>query len=107
MKVEQNNLLRAIETIVTSGNVVIQIKDLFAEDLFFLAMSFNPSEFNTAASVDFHYLKGINITEFLDNNMNLYNNPTALIAGLDKTIDEGIVVDMQISKGCRWCKYSK
>lgn len=107
MKVEQNNLLRAIETIVTSGNVVIQIKDLFEEDLFFVAILFNPSEFNTAASVDYHFLKGINITEFLDKNINLYNNPTLLVANLDKTIEDGKVINLEISKGCRWCKYSK
>lgn len=107
MKIENKNLLRAIEQIIEAGNVVIQIKDLFEDDMFFVSMMFTPSEFNTAASVDYHFLKGINITEFLDKSINLYSNPTALIAGLNKTIEESKVMTLEIGKSCRWCKYSK
>lgn len=107
MKIEQKNLLQAIQQLVNAGNTILQIKDLFEDDLFFVVLNFNPSEFNTAASVDYHFLKGINITEFLDKNINLYNNPTLLIANLDKTIEDSKVMNLEISKGCRWCKYSK
>jgi len=107
MKIEQQNLLKAIQQLVNAGNTILQVKDLFEDDLFFVVFNFEPSEFNTAASVDYHVLKGINITEFLDKNINLYSNPTVLVANFDKTVDECQIINMEISKGCRWCKYSK
>ena len=103
---ENYNLLKCIEQIVTEGWTVLQICDLFQEPLYFVTNKFEESYFNSAESIDYNLLEGINITEFLGKNVNLYRNKTELLNNLQNYVDSAVVIRMEFNKNVKWCKYA-
>jgi hypothetical protein len=103
---ENYNLFKCIEQIVSDGWVILQICGLNESDVFFVVNKFEESYFNSAESVDYNLLEGINITEFLYKNVNLYRNKIELMNNLQNYIDDNIVMRVEFSKNVKWCKYT-
>jgi hypothetical protein len=103
---ENYNLFKCIEQIVSDGWVILQICGLNESDVFFVVNKFEESYFNSAESVDYNLLEGINITEFLYKNVNLYRNKIELMNNLQNYIDDNIVMRVEFSKNVKWCKYA-
>ena len=103
---ENYNLFKCIEQIVSEGWVILQVCGLNEEYMFFVVNKFEESYFNSAESVDYNLLEGINITEFLYKNVNLYRNKIELMNNLQNYIDDNIVMRVEFSKNVKWCKYA-
>lgn len=96
---------QAVERINSEGYEVLQI--LLPNDisLFFLVHKFQESYQAATASVDFNVIHGINITKFLNLNVQL-PDPSLFVHKLRSAISEGVVSRVQFSKDIRWIKWS-
>ena len=103
---ENYNLFKCIEQIVIEGWTVLQICGLYKEDVFFAVNKFEESYFNSAESIDYNLLEGVNITEFLNKNVNLYRNKVELLNNLQKFVDDSVIIRVEFSKNIKWCKYA-
>lgn len=103
---ENYNLFKCLEQLVLEGWTIIQIIGLQQEDQFFAVNKFEESYFNTAQSIDYNVLEGVNITEFIIKNVNLYRNRVELLNNMQKFVDDSVVIRIEFSKQIKWCKYA-
>ena len=62
--------------------------------------------FNTAQSIDFNTVEGINITDFLNKSAAQYLNTSSFISMFNKELESGTVIRCEFSKGSTWYKWS-
>ena len=77
-----------------------------SEPVFFLVFRFQDAYFNTAASVEFNVVEGIEITQFMARNAAFANNVVDFTNNLQRTIDASPVVRVQFSKETVWYRWS-
>lgn len=97
---------QAIEQLILEGYSILQITPSNGSTLFFVVYKWQEGYFNTAQSVDFNTVTGINITEFITKNSAHANNRTNFISLFNKTIENSIVVRCEFSKESIWYKWS-
>lgn len=104
---EINIYQKAIEQLVLEGHTILQVstpnKDEF---LFFAVYKWQEGYFNTAQSIDFNTVEGINITEFLSKNASMCANHTNFISMFNRVMGEGVLVRCEFTKGATWYKWS-
>ena len=76
-----------------------------SEPIFFLVYKFQEAYFNTAASVEFNVVEGIEITQFMIRNASFANNVVDFTNNLQRTIDTSPVVRVQFSKETVWYRW--
>lgn len=103
---EYNIFQKAIEQLVMEGNVILQVVMPDGESLYFAVYKWQEGYFNTAQSIDFNTVEGINITDFLYKNSAQYNNRTAFMSLFNKVMDESILIRCEFTKGSTWYKWS-
>lgn len=96
---------QAIERINSEGYEVLQVLLPNDSSLFFLIHKFQESYQAATASVDFNSVQGINITKFLNLNVQL-PEPSMFVHKLRAAISEGVVSRVQFSKDISWIKWS-
>jgi len=104
---EANIYQKAIEQLVLEGNTILQVctpnKDEF---LFFAVYKWQEGYFNTAQSIDFNTVEGVNITEFLTKNAAMYSNRTNFISSFNRVMEEGVLVRCEFTKSATWFKWA-
>ena len=96
----------AIETLIKEGAVILQVVQPDGNSIYFLVYRFQESYFNTAQSVDFNSVDGVNITAFLSKNSALWRNRVEFLGAYQRTIAESDVVRFDFSKDVTWYKYA-
>lgn len=104
---EVNIYQKAIEQLVLEGNTILQVctpnKDEF---LFFAVYKWQEGYFNTAQSIDFNTVEGVNITEFLTKNAAMCSNRTNFMSLFNRVMEEGTLVRCEFTKSSVWYKWS-
>lgn len=103
---EYNIFQKAIEQLVMEGNTILQVVIPNGESLYFAVYKWQEGYFNTAQSIDFNTVEGVNITDFLYKNSAQYNNRTAFMSLFNKVMDEGVLIHCEFTKGSTWYKWS-
>lgn len=102
-----NEYQKAIESIVNEGYEVLQISSAKSDEyLFFVIYKWQEGYFNTAQSIDFNTLEGVNITDFLNKNAAGYANHALFISSLNNSLSEGMLIRLQFTKDSEWYKWS-
>lgn len=103
---ELNIYQKAIEQLVLEGYSILQIIQPSGETLYFNVYKWQESYFNTAQSIDFNTVEGINITEFLSKNAAMCNNRLEFLSHFEKEMTDGILVHCEFTKNSTWYKWS-
>ena len=103
---EINIFQKAIEQLVLEGFTILQVIQPNGEVLFFNVYKWQEGYFNTAQSVDFNTVEGVNITEFLIKNASMCANRLEFLNHFDKEMETGILVRCEFSKSSLWYKWS-
>ena len=99
--------INAIEKIVENGFSVLQIRTSDRSSfIYFVVYKWQEGYFNTAQSVDFNMVEGINITEFLRKNSSLYVNNSNFMSLFNKVLSDGVIIHLEFTKSCSWFKWS-
>lgn len=97
----------AIEKIVSEGWSVLQLRTSNeSEFMYFVVYKWQEGYFNTAQSIDFNMVEGINITEFLKKNSAYHMNDSNFMSLFNKTLDEGLLIHLEFTKDSVWFKWS-
>lgn len=103
---EINIYQKAIEQLVLEGHIILQIKVPESDEyLFFNVYKWQEGYFNTAQSIDFNTVEGVNITDFLKKNSANYTNRTNFISLFQKEMEDGILVHCEFTKSATWFKW--
>lgn len=99
--------ITAITEINRQGFDVLQMFQPGAtEPIFFIVYRFQEAYFNTAASVEYNVLEGIEITQFMERNASFAHNAVDFINNLHRTVEESPILRVQFSKETVWYKWS-
>ena len=99
--------IAAIKEINRQGFDVLQMfQPGQVEPIFFLVYKFDEAYFNTAASVEYNVLEGIEITQFMERNASFAHNVVDFTNNLLRTVEESPVLRVQFSKETVWYKWS-
>lgn len=98
---------KAIEQLIMEGHTILQICTPNSDDfLFFCVYKWQEGYFNTAQSIDFNTVEGVNITEFLSKNAAQCSNRTQFLAQFNRVIEEGVLVRCEFTKDATWYKWT-
>jgi len=103
---EENIFQKAIEQLIMEGYTILQIVTPTGNSLYFNVYKWQEGYFNTAQSIDFNTVEGINITEFITKNASQCVNRTNFFSLFDKVMEDGIVIRCEFTKGSTWYKWS-
>lgn len=103
---EHNEYQKAIEQLVAEGYIILQVVTPNGANFFFAVYMWQEGYFNTAQSIDFNTVEGVNITDFLYKNASRYANRTEFISAFNKVMDEGLMVRCEFTKNSTWYKWS-
>jgi len=103
---EENIFQKAIEQLVMEGYTILQIVTPAGNSLYFNVYKWQEGYFNTAQSIDFNTVEGINITEFITKNASQCVNRTNFLSLFNRVMEEGIVIRCEFTKGSTWYKWS-
>lgn len=99
--------IAAIKEINRQGFDVLQMfQPGVPEPIFFLVHRFQEAYFNTAASVEYNVLEGVEITTFMERNASFAHNVVDFVNNLQRTVEESPVQRVQFSKETVWYKWS-
>lgn len=99
--------ISAIKEINRQGFDVLQMfQPGMAEPIFFLVYKFQEAYFNTAASVEYNVLEGIEISQFMERNASFAHNTVDFNNNLQRVIQESPILRVQFSKETVWYKWS-
>lgn len=96
----------AIEQLVLDGYTILQVVTPSGQNLFFNVYKWQEGYFNTAQSVDFNTVEGVNITHFLTKNSSQATNHVSFRALYDKVMNDGVIVRCEFTKDSIWYKWS-
>lgn len=97
---------QAIESLISNGFDVLKVVEQSGVELYFIVYKWEENYFNSAQSVEFNTVEGINITAFLNKNLNLSQNSTQFVGALENELENLKVVRMEFSKKIEWYKWS-
>lgn len=102
---EINIYQKAVEQLVLEGYTVLQVIQPSGETLYFNVYKWQEGYFNTAQSIDFNTVEGVNITEFLSKNAALCMNRTEFLNAFEKEMVDGVLVRCEFTKSSLWYKW--
>lgn len=105
MEMDFSIFQKAIESLVMEGCTILQVILPDGSSAFFSVFQFTESYFNSAQSIDYNTVEGINVTEFLNKQASQYRNRSSFIAAYNKVIDESPVIQCQFHKNAVWFKW--
>lgn len=103
--VTDNNIYQsAIEALTEDGFVILQVLYPDGSSLFFNAIEFQEAFTSTASSVEFHSVKGQNVTNFFKNHG---SNPdtTSVVYKFREYINNKSAIRCNFAKGLNWIKW--
>lgn len=107
MDLQTKNLYQqAIESLIREGFDVLKIVESNGYEFYFIVYKFQEAYFNSAQSVEFNTVEGINITAFLNKNLNISQNHSQFIGALNNELERLDIVRLQFNKKIEWYKWS-
>ena len=106
MNDQLNIYQEAIESLLVEGYAILQIVQPNGSTLYFNVFTFQEGYFNTAQSIDFNTVEGINITNFLVKNAAMCRNSKEFIHHFVEENDKLPVIRLQFSKESIWYYWS-
>lgn len=103
---EKDVIQRAIEVLVLQGYIILQIVQPNNNVLFFLVYRFQEAYFNTAQSIDFNSVEGVNITEFIEKYSTMFRNHNEFLRQFNEYVDKSPILGLQFSKKVEWYKWA-
>lgn len=103
---EINIYQQAIQELILDGYTILQIIQPNGNNLYFNVYKWQEGYFNTAQSIDFNTVEGINITDFLIKNANICNNRVDFINRFNNEINNCAIIRCEFSKTTEWYKWS-
>lgn len=104
---DANIYQKAIEQLVLEGYTILQVavpdQDKF---LFFSVYKWQEGYFNTAQSIDFNTVEGVNITDFLEKNSAQSSSRTNFLTLFQKVMEDGVLVRCEFTKSATWFKWT-
>ena len=101
----ESNINEVLQTLTDNGYIILQVKSTFG-DLYFAVYKWQESYFNTAQSVDFNSVEGVDITKFIKTKTALYRNSKELLEHFENEVIEGKMLRLEFSKSVEWYKWS-
>lgn len=102
----ENNEQKIIELLIKEGYTVLQVITPDGERLYFIVYRWQEGYFNTAQSIDFNTVEGVNITDFIKKHGINYNNYAMFMAAFNKAVDEAPMIRCEFTKEVTWYKWS-
>ena len=90
--------------LLKDGHVILQVEDS-KHVMYFEVFSWQPGYFNTAESIEFNTVEGIDITAFLSTNADMYHNYQQFTESYSKFIEESIVIRCEFTRDAKWYKW--
>ena len=103
--VNYNAKKKEIRALVRLAFRILEIKDSENESSFYNVMQFESSVFSTTSSIDFNFIVGKDITEFLSNTNAVYG-ATDLKSKYDAYLEREVQMKIQFSNKFKWKLYS-
>lgn len=104
---EMNIFQKAIEQLVLEGHIILQIIEPSTnQSLYFSVYKWQEGYFNTAQSIDFNTVEGVNITDFLYKNAAQCQNHVNFISQFHRVIEDGVLIRCEFSKNTPWYKWA-
>lgn len=95
---------KAIYALVYDGYNILIVGG--SEPRYWLTYNFEESVFNNTASIDFCYISGIDITEFLVQSANFVHNKDQFSQRLIQFIEQNQVMSVKFQKSISWYYFS-
>ena len=102
--VNLNAYQKIIEVLVANGYTILQIISNPYQVFYYLVHEFSPSFAGGGQEIKFNYLKGINITDFLQKNCT--SDTRNILAKMDEIMQNSIILRIEFSNKVEWYKYS-
>lgn len=99
-----NTYQKAVELLVREGHTIVQFM-VGKEWLYFTAFKFSEAYFNTAASIDYNVIEGVNITDFLRKQGALFGNSTSFMSAFNQEVEHGTILRCQFPKEVPYLKW--
>lgn len=90
--------------LLKDGHVILQVEDS-KRVMYFEVFSWQPGYFNTAESIEFNTVEGIDITAFLSTNATMYHNYQQFAAAYSQFIEENPVIRCEFTRDAKWYKW--
>lgn len=97
---------KAVEQLVAEGNVILQLVMPDGDNMYFAVYKWQEGYFNSAQSIDFNTVEGINITDFIHKNAAYFHNRTQFLSAFNKAMEDGVLLRCEFTKGSTWYKWS-
>lgn len=101
-----NEFQQAVELLVDAGYTILQIDTGRGDYLFWLVYKWADGFFNTAQSIEYNTVEGINITDFMYKNVSVARNGSQFLGAFDTHITKSYIVRMEFNRDVKWYKYS-
>ena len=95
---ELNLFQNAIEQLVLEGYTILQVIQPDGKVLYFNVYKWQEGYFNTAQSIDFNTVEGVNITEFLNKNAARCTSRTEVSTRFNCELENGMLIRCDFSK---------
>lgn len=93
-----------IEVLVNNGYEIVQIINNPYNVFYYLVYSFESAYSGGGVDIRFNFLKGVNITDFLQKNSR--NDARLILAKIEELITHSTVVELKFSDKVDWYKYA-
>jgi hypothetical protein len=95
---------KAVLQLLKNGHVILQIEDK-NRVMYFEVFSWQPGYFNTAESIEFNTVEGIDITAFLSTNAAMYHDYTQFSSAYARFIEDNPVIRCEFTRDSKWYKW--
>lgn len=102
-----NSLDKAIKTLVMNGYDILDVVFHDGHHMLFSVYKWQEAYFNTAQSIEYHTVEGIDVTEFIQKNAETCTNYKEFISRFEREIEQGMVVRCEFSKNAIFYKWSQ
>lgn len=95
---------KAVMQLLKDGHIILQIEDS-KNVMYFEVFSWQPGYFNTAESIEYNIVEGIDITAFLSTNAAMCHNYQQFAATYSKFIEDSVVIRCEFTRDAKWYKW--
>ena len=95
---------KTIETLIEQGHTILQVFNADGSCFYFSVLDFQESFTSPTNSVDFHAVRGVNITDFM-RTQGANPNGVMAVSKFAEFLQNSNVVRCEFSKDTRWMKW--
>lgn len=96
---------KALNELLLQRHIVLQVVQPSGTTIWFLVFKWQQGYFNTAESVEFNTVEGIDISEFMEKNAAMYRSNSEFRSQLERFIEENPVIRCEFTNKSIWYKW--